>query len=137
MPISYRIDESRQRVYSRAEGVLTYAELRAHMNEEEGQPAASYSELFDCSEAITNITAQDVRQLAGERQGIAGLQQAGPIAIAATNDNLYGMLRMYDALTEQVRPIRVFRTAPEAERWLDEVTGRQSVSAEGDAPAAR
>jgi hypothetical protein len=122
MPISYRIDETRRRIYTRAEGVVTYAELRAHMNAEAGEPAASYSELFDCSGATTDVTPEDVRRLAWERQEVARRQPPGPVAVVATDDLFFGMLRMYDMLTERVRPLRVFRHRQEAEQWLDDIS---------------
>ena len=37
-------------------GVITYEDLRAHINAEENSPAASYGELFDCSDATTDLT---------------------------------------------------------------------------------
>jgi hypothetical protein len=123
MPISYYIDETSQRIYTRAEGLVTFAELHAHMNAEESSPAASYSEIFDCSGATTNITSEQIRLLAAERQTIANRQPAAPVAVVATNNVFFGMLRMFDVLTEHVRPLRVFRNAQEAERWLDEITG--------------
>jgi hypothetical protein len=108
MPISYRIDETRRRIYTRAEGVVTYAELRAHMNAEAG--------------ATTDVTPEDVRRLAWERQEVARRQPPGPVAVVATDDLFFGMLRMYDMLTERVRPLRVFRHRQEAEQWLDDIS---------------
>ena len=49
------------------------------------------------------------------------LRQApfGPTAIASDNNVLYGMARMYQILAERDGiSIGVFRSLPEAERWL-------------------
>lgn len=121
MPISYRVDDSRRRVYTRAEGLITYRQLRAHMNAEVGEEASSYGELFDCTDATTNITPEEVRLLVDERVKIARLRPSCPVAVVATNKCLFGMLRMYDIMTEQVRPIRIFSDLQDAEEWLNEV----------------
>lgn len=41
MPISLRIDETRRRLYTRAEGLVTYAEIYAHIHTELIQAEAS------------------------------------------------------------------------------------------------
>lgn len=124
MPISYTIDNENRRIYTHCEGVITYEDFRAHMNAEEGSPAASYGEIFDCMDATTDITPDQIRRLAAERQMVAERRKAAPVAMIAANDHLFGMLRMFDILTEAIRPMQVFRAVEAAERWLDEITHR-------------
>ncbi|MET0753461.1 MAG: hypothetical protein ABWZ66_08815 [Pyrinomonadaceae bacterium] len=124
MPISYTIDNENRRIYTHCEGVITYEDFRAHMNAEEDSPAASYGEIFDCTDATTDITPDQIRSLAAERQAIAERRKAAPVAIIAANDHLFGMLRMFDILTEAIRPMQVFRAVEAAERWLNEITRR-------------
>jgi hypothetical protein len=124
MPIDYYVDHERRRVYSRCSGVVTYEDFRAHMNAEEGSPAASYGELFDCSGAITDLTREQIRALAEERRVVAERREGGTVAVVAADDNLYEMLQIYDALTEHIRPMQLFSNIEAAERWLDEVTRR-------------
>jgi hypothetical protein len=85
-----------------------------------------YSEIFDCTDATTNLTVDEVRKLSEERRQIAQLQSAGPVAVVATNDLFFGMFRMFDMLTETIRPIRILRDVKAAEQWLD------SMDSEGD-----
>jgi len=124
MPIYYRIDDERRRVYSRCEGIVSFEDFRAHINAEEGSPAASYSEVFDCSDAVTNMTREQIRALAAEREAVAERREAAPVAIIACDDNLFEMLQIFDILTEQIRPMQVFPRIEAAERWLDEITRR-------------
>lgn len=120
MPIRFRIDHTRRRLYTRAEGLVTFADMRAHVNAELSAEEATFGELIDCSNAATNVTGAEIRQLAAERKKVDERQRRpGPVAVVATNDLFYGMLRMYDALTERIRPIRIFRSVREAERWLE------------------
>lgn len=124
MPICYKIDHPNRRVYSRCEGIITYEDLRSHMNAEEGSPTASYGEILDCSDAVTNITENEIVGLAAEREEIALRRKPGPVAVVAKDDGFFEKLQMFDSLTEQIRPIRVFRYTEAAERWLDEITRR-------------
>ena len=120
MPITLRIDRTQRRLFTRAEGLVTYAEIRAHIHSDLSPEEASYGELVDCSGATTNVTAAEIRQLAGERKRVGeGQLQPGPVAIVATDSVFFGMFRMFDILTEKVRPIRVFRDSVAAVEWLD------------------
>lgn len=124
MPIYYHIDDARRRVFSRCEGVITFEDFRAHMNAEEDLPAASYGEIFDCSGASTDITPEQIRALAAERETVASRRTPAPVAIIADDRNLFEMMQMLDMLTEQIRPVQVFSNAEAAARWLDEITRR-------------
>jgi hypothetical protein len=46
----------------------------------------------------------------------------GPLAIVATTDRSYGQARMFTALAEADRPIKIFRELHAARRWLDAQT---------------
>ena len=124
MPIYYYIDDARRRVYSRCEGLVTFEDFLAHMNAEEDLPGASYGEIFDCTGASTDITPEQIRALAAERETIAERRIAAPVAIIADDTNLFEMMQILDMLTEQIRPMQVFPNAEAAAQWLDEITRR-------------
>jgi hypothetical protein len=124
MTIHYEVDHERRRVYSHCQDVVTFEDFRAHMNAEEGSPAASYGEIFDCSDAVTDLTREQIHLLAEERRAVAERREPAPVAVVAADDNLFEMLKIYDVLTEQIRPMQLFSHAEAAERWLDEVTRR-------------
>ena len=77
MPISFTIDHDRERIYTKATGVVTFGDLYAHMKADVGPGVAAYSEIFDCTGATTDITAGDVRMLVMHRADIAR-EQARP-----------------------------------------------------------
>jgi hypothetical protein len=137
MAISFHIDTVNKRIYSKAEGLITFEDLFNHIGAEVGPEVARYSEIFDCSGATTNLTVEHVRRLAEERRKIGESQPGGPTAVVATNDLFFGMLRMFDMLTETVRPLRVFRDMKAAEAWLDAIEANAGLGSErtkGEAP---
>ncbi|MEP6848248.1 MAG: hypothetical protein ABI999_05280 [Acidobacteriota bacterium] len=122
MPISFQIDAAAKRIYTVATGVITYDDLRTHMNADVPAEVAVFPEIIDCSNATTDLMADQVRRLAAERERIANSRSgAGPVAVVATDDLFFGMLRMFDMLTSRVRPLQVFRNMTDAERWLDSI----------------
>src|SRR5512138_1216308 len=119
MSITVQVDHERKRIYSFAIGDLTFEELFFHMRHESGTEAASYAEIFDCSEADISLTAAHIRMLAEYRKTIAESQPPGPVAIVANADLYLGVFRMFDGLTKGIRPLKVFSARSSAEIWLD------------------
>jgi hypothetical protein len=87
---------------------------------------AEYSELLDLSGQTTNMSEGEIHALAEKRKQIAAQIKAGPTAVVATDDVFFGMFRMFDMLTDEIRPLRVFRKKAEAEAWLDSLKGANS-----------
>ncbi|HEY2867463.1 MAG TPA: hypothetical protein VGJ02_10260 [Pyrinomonadaceae bacterium] len=138
MAINFHIDTVNRRIYSKASGLVTLADLLKHIKSEVDPEVARFSEIFDCTGATTDLTVEQVRMLAEARRQIARSQPASPTAVVATNDLFFGMLRMFDMLTETVRPMRVFRDLKSAEQWLDSIDSEansESVTGEFPHPA--
>jgi hypothetical protein len=123
MPITYTLDRERKRMHTRAEGLLTLADLQEHLDVEGHDRAEGYPELFDARGASTDITPDDVRVLVERaRRWQAEGRIVGPTAIVADNDVVFGMARMYAILCEFVEaPVEVFREVGPALAWLERV----------------
>jgi hypothetical protein len=120
MPISHVIDRGSNRMLTRAEGLVTFAEINAHLDVEEIERGLELPELFDARGAITNVTAEQVRRLVARAHAAAQLRPLGPTAIVTDDDHFYGMARMYAILCEHVgAPVEVFREVDPALDWLD------------------
>lgn len=126
MPIELTLDNDKERIYSRASGTITFEVLRAHMHRRLEADIAHIPELLDLTEATTEMTESEIRKLADERKAMAGATTGGPTAVVATSDLFFGMFRMFDILTEEVRPMRIFRDKTEAENWLHSIKEDQS-----------
>jgi hypothetical protein len=125
--ITYVLDRGRRRMRARAEGLVTYAEVVAHLDAGERGAAAGYDELFDATGATTDLTADQVRALALRARALRQKGPLGAVAVVATNELAFGLARMYALLCETVgAPAGAFRTVAPAEEWLD---GRSAASA--------
>ncbi len=122
MPISYRIDESRNLVLTAATGVLTDAEVLEHKERLLRDPEFRHgmAELTDVrAVARLEVTPEGIRRMVGfdSREG-AGTENHR-LAIVASHDFIFGMARMYQTQAELYRPeVGVFRTLDEALGWL-------------------
>jgi len=120
MPISYRVDESKQRIYAAANERLTFEDLIRDFDERATSPSNHYSRIYDFRGTFTNVTIEQVHELVEKRRGMASKVPPAPVALVADQDSVFARLRIFDMRTEEIRPIRVFRDFDEAERWLDE-----------------
>ena len=135
MAINFHIDKVNRRLYSRASGLITFRDLLKHMKSELDPEIARFPEIFDCTDATTDLTVEQVRELADERRRIEQARSTGPTAVVASNDLFFGMFRMFDMLTETIRPMRIFRDVRSAEQWLDSIDSEGSpTNIEGEFP---
>jgi len=120
MPIHYTIDDAQRRLITRADGVVTFQEISAHLDIEERNRHLSLPELVDARGATTDLTAEQVRRLVQRAAHMLRTLDLGPTAIVTRSDVLYGMARMYSMLAEGVgAAAEVFHDIEPATRWLD------------------
>src|SRR5215472_5091609 len=102
MPIHYVIDHVHGRLVTRADGVVTFHDINAHLDVEQRNGDLQRPELVDASGATTDLTAEQVRRLVQRAADMLRDVQLGAMAIVANDDVVYGMARMYSILAESV-----------------------------------
>jgi hypothetical protein len=128
MPITFVVDYERRRVSTRAEGIISFAEIAEHADAESLSRDPAYDELFDATDALVELTAADVRELVLLTNEAILKHPVGATAIVATQPVVFGLARMYATLCESVGVrVGVFRTVGEAEKWLDSPGGPRIV----------
>jgi hypothetical protein len=122
MAIRYSIDGIHRRLVTRADGVLTFHDINAHLDVEQRNRDLDLPELFDARGATTNLTTEQVHRLVSRAANMLRVTDLGPTAIVTTNEVLYGMARMYAVLVEGAgAPADVFSDVVSAIRWLNEL----------------
>jgi hypothetical protein len=122
MAIKFVIDRFRQRILTHADGLVTFAELTRHLEEEQRAHGLDLPELIDARGAKTDVTSEEIWRLVKRTEDLAQRTPLGPTAIVTTDDVVYGMARMYSMLAERVGAVvEVFRDIDSAERWLANV----------------
>ena len=102
-------------------GMLTLAEVVEHFRELDRDPECTdrLDVLLDVSEVKSLPNASQIRAASLEVKKIQKKVRFEACAIVAVTDALFGMLRMFEVMTQDYFwVIRVFRATAEAEEWL-------------------
>jgi len=121
MSITYSVDPGSGHLLTRADGVVTFQDIDAHLDVEQRNRDLHRPELIDARDATTNVTALQVRLLIKRAASMLRVVDLGPTAIVTTNDVVYGMARMYSILAEGAGVhAEVFRDMRSANSWLQQ-----------------
>lgn len=119
MPSDYQIDPVNNVVRSRAWGILTEDESRAHYESMAADPAfdATFNQLCDLRDVDEiDMSTRSIKQLAQASIFAPGVRRA----FVAVEDAHFGLSRMLQAFSEfEGSRVGVFRTIEEAKEWLD------------------
>jgi hypothetical protein len=118
MPGAYTVDLTRSIVLSRGWGVLTDRELLAHVRALtiDSRFAPHFRQLADLRDVMdVQFTASTIKEMVRLNPFGAGARRA----LVVTSDELFGMARMYQLLTdESPDELQIFRKADHALQWL-------------------
>src|SRR5262245_38743305 len=121
MPIHYAMDDVHRRLLTRADGVLTFHDINAHLDVEQRNRDLGVPELVDARGATTDLTLEQVRRLVRRAADMLRVVDLGATAIVTTNDVVYGMARLYSVLAESEGVVAdVFYDIESATRWLEQ-----------------
>ncbi len=108
-------------VVVRFRGDIVLDELERTMDEVPAEPwfRPHLYLIVDFREAHTDMAAQEVKKLADHAQRVDPMWGESKWAVLAKDDVIYGLSRIYMALTEAYRvKTHVFRSAEAANDWL-------------------
>jgi hypothetical protein len=118
MGITFRVDQERKLLLSKAEGNVTYEEAYNHLVEERKAMGLSYPEIIDARTATPAVAAGEVRALVMFLRGLGFVHDIGPTAFVVGTPVAFGVIRMAGALCEDVCAIAPFWSLEEAEAWI-------------------
>lgn len=107
-------------LFTTATGLVSYEEVQKHLDEEARSGMLVYPEIFDATNAWTNLTDEEVRQIVRRLVELNRTNSLGPTAVVTNNDVLYGMASMLGILSELQGGPRfgVFRDFDAGLKWL-------------------
>jgi hypothetical protein len=125
MSFPLNIDHEHRQVFATADGRVTLAEVRAHLELERLGDGLGYPELIDARSMVPAFTPAEIREMVHLLRGRGTDGPLGPTAVLVSSDAAFGMMRMLEMLMEGVAAVRPFRDQAEAAAWLCEVSGRR------------
>jgi SpoIIAA-like len=102
-------------------GYVTFTEVEEHFREliKAWPPVPRLQVLLDLTECTSLPDFQQLRTIASDIGGYGGQQRFDRCAIVASRELLYGMLRVFEVMSDgNFVAIRVFRAEREAMEWL-------------------
>ena len=120
MPISIDYDREENVIFTKAEGVIElddiimYFSSVATLNIRKG-----YRVLADYSDAILELSNEDIHEMAKRRKVFLDTNGKISIAVICNEDYVFGLGRMYEALLGKDKyNTMIFRSQEEAMQWL-------------------
>jgi hypothetical protein len=132
VPVTYKIDADKRTVRTKCIGLVTLQEVTDHFRtlDQDSERPDLLDVLLDLSEVESLPDTHEISAVIAEMKRIQHRLRFGACAIVANRDALLGMMRIFEALAEELfRVTCTFRAVREAEAWL---VAQQSLTTEGD-----
>lgn len=126
MAFDWIIDSRKKLIIASAEGEFTFTEVWAYLAAVAGANALNYRQLFDLSQAFTQLTPAETMEL-GVRMRMQHSQSvAGPVAVVMPEQESDPVARLLGIMATAERPMRLFNELEAARQWIDGLAGGPS-----------
>ena len=119
MPVQWTVSHPTRLVIAVARGNLRLLDIEHYLDGVVTANALAYRKIFDMTQATPSLSDDDLMALGARIRAYIALGKIGPLAIVATTVKSHDQARMFAALAEADRPIKIFRELHLARQWLD------------------
>ena len=119
MPVQWTVSHPTRLVIAIAKGQLQRQDIEAYLDNVTTANALPYRKIFDLTNATPQLSDDDLMALGARIRAYVTLGQLGPLAIVAASEESYQQARMFAALADADRPLKIFHELHLARRWLD------------------
>ena len=119
MPIVLDVDHRNFEVTAIAIGPITFEDVKNHLLMERYFNGLAYKELVDARGSGISWTQSETREIVQLLRELGHGSKLGPTAVLVSDDVAFGIIRMLEALVEDVCEIVPFRDENEARTWLN------------------
>lgn len=119
MPITFSLDEQRQRVTTTVSGPVTGDEIIGHFQAIRRSHAFGWAELVDVRKVSPPwLTSSEIWRVANLMRNFKDEEFPGPRAVLVGSELNFGLARMFANLLGDRAVIQIFREPAQAEAWL-------------------
>ena len=119
MPVQFTVSHPARLVIAVAREDLRRHDIETYLDDVARANALPYRKIFDMTHATPRLSDDDMLALGARIRAYLALGSLGPLAIVASTDNSHRQARLFVALADAERPIRIFRELHLARQWLD------------------
>jgi hypothetical protein len=108
-------------LYTTIEGATNYGDVKAFMDAVVIEPKfrPGIPAVIDCRKVKSLFSISDLRKTAADARQRPEMKVRGRVAVLASSNLVYGLLRMYEVFSEGTpNEMRVFRQPEDALAWL-------------------
>jgi hypothetical protein len=129
MPISYKINPARHRVFTHVTGEVTALEVIGHFETARREGFLPYSELIDASTIIDpTLSVAELWNIAVTLRKLQSDGNFGSRAVCVGSDANFVLAHMFASLISGFIRMRVFHDRITAEQWLNKQNGGSPAS---------
>ncbi len=118
MPLEWKISHPERMVEAAASGHVCLQDIESYLDDVMVSGALPYRKLFDTSQASSALGDDDMMMLGARMNAYTELGPIGPLAIVAPSTTLRQQARLFAVLAPVDRPLKIFKTAEAARKWL-------------------
>lgn len=119
MPVQWTISNPHRLVIAVARDELRLEDVENYLDGVAVADAMPYRKIFDTTHATMMLGDADMMALGARIRAYMKIGTLGPLAIVAVTERAYQQARLFEALAEGDRPVRIFRELHLAREWLD------------------
>ncbi|MDB5488163.1 MAG: hypothetical protein JWQ58_1878 [Reyranella sp.] len=119
MPVQWTISRPHQLVIAVARDELRLEDIENYLDGVAVADALPYRKIFDMTHATVIASDTDMMSLGARIRAYMKVDKLGPLAIVAVTEKSYQQARLFEALAEGDRPVKIFRELHLAREWLD------------------
>jgi hypothetical protein len=109
MPVQWTISHPTRLVLAIAKGDLCLRDIESYLDGVVMADALPHRKIFDLSDCRVKLSEDDMMVLGARIRAYPSIDRMGPLAIVAASDRSYRQARLFAALAETDRPLKIFR----------------------------
>lgn len=119
MPVQWTISKPHRLVIAVARDELRLEDVENYLDGVAVADALPFRKIFDATHATPMLSDADMMAIGARIRAYMKVDKLGPLAIVAVTERSYQQARLFEALAEGDRPIKIFRELHHAREWLD------------------
>ena len=121
MPVQWTISQPHRLVIAVAREELRLEDIENYLDGVVVAGAMPFRKIFDMTHATVMLGDADMMALGARIRAYLKVDRLGPLAIIAVTERAYQQARLFEALADGDRPVKIFRELHLAREWLDKV----------------
>jgi len=119
MPIQWTISHPHRLVVAVCKDTVSRTDIEDYLDNVVVTDTLPYRKIFDMTHAAMELSDDDMMALGARIRAYAGLANMGPLALVASTPESLERARLFAALADARRPLKIFSELHTARQWLD------------------